>query len=154
MPLPFFLVDAITGPLKQQVSFLAEQLLYFGGYPIARTGVVLAIGPYQLLVADACSGLHSMYSLSAIGILYLYLMQYRNRVRVLLLLVAILPIAFLANVIRVIILALVTYHLGDEAGQGFLHGFAGILLFVVALGLLFGLDWPFLTRPWLREKTA
>ena len=53
---------------------------------------------------------------------------------------AILPIAFGANVIRVVFLVLVTYYLGDAAGQGFLHGFAGMVLFVVALLLLFGLD--------------
>ena len=47
------------------------------------------------------------------------------------------PLAALANVVRVIVLVLVTYHLGDEAGQGFLHGAAGMVLFVIALALLF-----------------
>src|SRR6185436_8744389 len=65
VPLPGFLVDALTGPLKQHVSAIAEQVLYAAGYPIARNGVMLTIGQYQLLVADACSGLNSMFSLSA-----------------------------------------------------------------------------------------
>jgi exosortase/archaeosortase family protein len=60
-------------------------------------------------------------------------MQYRNWFRNGLILASILPIAFAANVVRVIILTLVTYHWGDEAGQGFIHGFAGIVLFIVAL---------------------
>jgi len=51
IPLPGFVVDAATGPLKQQVSVISENLLYFLGYPIARNGVILTIGPYQLLVA-------------------------------------------------------------------------------------------------------
>jgi exosortase B len=140
VPLPGVVVDAITGPLKQNVSVIAENLLYWAGYPIGRTGVVLSVGPYQLLVADACSGLNSMYSLSALGILYLYLMQYKSWWRNGILLASILPIAFAANIIRVMILVLVTYHLGDEAGQGFLHGFAGMILFVIALILLFALD--------------
>jgi exosortase B len=140
VPLPGSIVDAITGPLKQQVSVIAEHLLYAAGYPIGRTGVILSVGPYQLLVADACSGLNSMYSLSALGLLYLYLMQYRSWWRNGIILASILPIAFVANVIRVMILILVTYHLGDEAGQGFLHGFAGMVLFVIALILLFALD--------------
>ncbi|MCZ7562780.1 MAG: exosortase [Burkholderiales bacterium] len=140
VPLPGVIVDAITGPLKQNVSLIAENLLYWTGYPVARTGVVLSVGPYQLLVADACSGLNSMYSLSALGGLYLYLMQYQSRWRNAILLGAILPIAFAANVIRVMILVLVTYHFGDAAGQGFLHGFAGMILFVIALVLLFVLD--------------
>jgi exosortase B len=140
VPLPGVVVDALTNPLKRQVSEIAEFLLYAVGYPIARSGVTLTIGPYQLLVADACSGLHSLYSLSALGLLYLYLMQHRSVVRNTILGASILPIAFGANVLRVIFLVLVTYHFGDEAGQGFLHGFAGMVLFVAALMLLFTLD--------------
>jgi exosortase B len=140
IPLPGFLVDAATGPLKQSVSVIAEQLLYAVGYPIGRSGVVLTIGPYQLLVADACSGLHSMFSLSALGLLYLYLMRHASWLRNGILIASILPIAFASNIVRVIVLVLVTYHLGDEAGQGFLHGAAGILLFMAALLLLFALD--------------
>jgi exosortase B len=140
IPLPGFIVDAITGPLKQHVSELAEMILYQAGYPIARSGVTLTIGQYQLLVADACSGLHSMFSLSAMGLLYLYLMQHASRLRNGVIIASLLPIAFAANVVRVIILVLVTYHFGDEAGQGFIHGFAGILLFVISLLILFALD--------------
>jgi exosortase B len=140
VPLPGFVVDAATGPLKQHVSEIAEHFLYLFGYPVARSGVTLTVGPYQLLVADACSGLHSMFSLSAMGLLYLYLMQHGSWWRNGLLIASILPIAFCANIVRVIILVLVTYHLGDAAGQGFLHGIAGILLFIVALLFLFALD--------------
>lgn len=140
IPLPGFVVDAATGPLKQYISVLAEQVLYMAGYPIARSGVMLTIGQYQLLVADACSGLHSMFSLSAMGLLYLYLMRRTSLARNLIIMAAILPIAFAANIVRVIVLILVTYHLGDEAGQGFLHDFAGIMLFVIGLLFLFALD--------------
>ncbi|KPC51820.1 exosortase B [Amantichitinum ursilacus] len=140
IPLPGSVVDMLTGTLKQYVSVLAENALYALGYPIARTGVMLTIGPYELLVADACSGLHSMFSLYAMGLLYLYLAQYKSISRNLLIFLAIAPIAFLANVARVMILVLVTYHFGDAAGQGFIHGFAGIIIFAVALVLLFSLD--------------
>lgn len=155
VPLPGFIVDTVTGPLKQYISVIAEQVLYFFGYPIARSGVTLTVGQYQLLVADACSGLHSMFSLSAMGLLYLYLMRHTSVARNLLIIAAILPIAFAANVVRVIVLILVTYHLGDEAGQGFLHGFAGIMLFILGLLFLFVLDWVlgffFPDRPRVRE---
>ena len=140
IPLPGFVVDGATGPLKQYISVIAEQILYAAGYPIARNGVTLTIGPYQLLVADACSGLHSMFSLSAMGLLYLYLMQHTSVARNVIIITAILPIAFVANIVRVMVLILVTYHLGDEAGQGFLHGFAGIMLFMIGLLFLFALD--------------
>ena len=140
VPLPGAFVDALTGPLKKHIAQIAEHILYAAGYPIARSGVTLTIGPYQLLVADACSGLHSLYSLSALGLLYLYLMKHKQTLRNGLLALSIVPIAFGANVIRVMFLVLVTFHLGDEAGQGFLHGFAGMVLFVAALLLLFLLD--------------
>jgi exosortase B len=141
IPLPGFVVDTVTGPLKQYISIIAEQVLYAAGYPIARSGVMLTVGQYQLLVADACSGLHSMFSLSAMGLLYLYLMRHTSVARNLIIMAAILPIAFAANIVRVMVLILVTYHMGDEAGQGFLHGFAGIMLFIIGLLFLFVLDW-------------
>lgn len=140
IPLPGLIVDAATGPLKQSVSAIAESILYATGYPIARSGVVLNVGQYQLLVADACSGLNSMFSLSALGLVYLYLMRYRSYLHVGLIVACILPIAFAANIVRVMILVLVTFHFGDEAGQGFVHEFAGMILFLVALSMLFGFD--------------
>ncbi len=140
IPLPGPLVDGLTGPLKQNISELAETVLYWAGYPIARSGVTLSIGPYQLLVADACSGLNSMFSLSAMGLLYLYLMRYTSWTRNSVMIASLLPIAFFANLLRVIILVLVTYHFGDEVGQGFIHKFAGFLLFFVSMFCLLALD--------------
>jgi exosortase B len=140
VPLPSLLVDAITGSLKGWIADIVETLLYAVGYPIARSGVILSIGQYQLQVADACSGLHSMFSLSALGTLFMYLMGRKTRLHSAVMLVAILPIAFAANIVRVITLVLVTYYMGDEAGQGFLHGAAGMVLMLVALMFFFLLD--------------
>jgi exosortase/archaeosortase family protein len=50
------------------------------------------------------------------------------------------PVSFAANVVRVMILVLVTYHFGDAAGQGFIHQFAGLVLFAVALAMMAGVD--------------
>ena len=140
VPLPGSFVDAATASLKAHVSVIAEHLLYWAGYPIARNGVVLTIGQYQLLVADACSGLHSMFSLSAMGLLYFYLIKHSSWLRNGILIAAILPMAFAANIVRVMVLVLVTYHFGNDAAQGFIHSSAGILLFVVALLGLMVLD--------------
>jgi exosortase B len=140
VPLPGMFIDALTGSLKGWISNIVEAVLYFLGYPIARSGVILSIGPYQLQVADACSGLNSMFSLSALGTLFMYIMGRKSRTHVATMILSILPIAFVANIIRVITLVLVTFYLGDEAGQGFLHGAAGMLLMLVALMLFFVLD--------------
>lgn len=141
VPLPSSVVGALTAPLKSAVSAVATDLLYSLGYPVARAGVLLSVGHYQLLVADACAGLTSMFTLEALGLLYMNLMRYTSALRNVTLAILIIPIAFVANVIRVLILVLVTYHFGDEAGQGFVHGFAGMVLFIVGLLLILGTDW-------------
>ena len=140
VPLPATLVDAVTGPLKQWISVIVVDVLYAAGYPISRTGVSITVGQYQLLVADACSGLNSMLTLAALGTLFMYVMSRTSKLHNGAILVAILPIAFFANIVRVIALVLVTYHFGDEAGQGFMHGAAGLILFLVALAMFVVLD--------------
>ena len=140
VPLPGVLVQAITIPLKTAVSYVAEVLMHQAGYPIGRTGVILTVGQYQLLVADACAGLNSMFTLEALGLLYMNLLGYTSKLRNVLLAVLVVPIAFVANVVRVIILILVTYHFGDEAGQGFVHTFAGMVLFGVGLVMMLATD--------------
>ncbi|WP_078366961.1 exosortase B [Rhodoferax fermentans] len=140
VPLPGAVVDAVTMPMKMAVSFVAENILYWVGYPISRTGVTLQIGQYMLLVADACAGLHTLLTLEALGLLYLNLVRRDSAVRNIGLAILIVPISFTANVIRVMSLTLITYHWGDAAGQGFLHGFAGMVLFISALLLIIGFD--------------
>lgn len=140
IPLPGPMVDALTLPMKTAVSFVAEHVLYWVGYPIARTGVMLQIGQYSLLVADACAGLHTLFTLEALGLLYLNIVRHDSTFRNIMLALLIVPISFTANVIRVMVLTLITYHFGDAAGQGFLHGFAGMVLFASALMLIIGVD--------------
>jgi exosortase B len=140
VPLPGFMIDIATAPLKNFVSHIVESMLYGLGYPIARAGVILMIGQYQMLVTDACSGLNSLYSLAALGCLYLYLTGPGTPLRSAALLASIAPIALVANVARVLMLTLITFYFGEEAGRSFLHGFAGVTLFATALLLLLGLD--------------
>ena len=140
VPWPQSWVDAVTLPMKAAVSAVAVALLHALDYPVGRAGVVVTAGPYQLLVADACAGLNSLFTLEALGMLYLHLVQDRSRWRQLLLALAIAPLAFVANVVRVVVLVLVTYHAGEAAGRGYAHDFAGMTLFIVALVLIYGAD--------------
>lgn len=139
-PFPEALVAAVTGPLKSAVSVVAAEVLYRVGYPVSRVGVILNVGQYQLLVADACAGLNSMFTLEALGLLYMNMMKYTSITRNVVLSILVIPIAFIANVVRVMILVLVTYHFGDAAGQGFVHSFAGMVLFLVGLLLVLATD--------------
>lgn len=137
--LPFPL-DSITLPIKMAVSYVTENVLFMFGYPIAREGVILQIGQYQLLVADACAGMHTLISLEALGLLYLSLVKHDSLIRNITLTLLIIPISFTANVFRVITLTLITYYFGDEVGQGFVHGFANIFLFFIALIFIITVD--------------
>jgi exosortase len=153
IPLPNMFVDAVTGPLKIMASNIAESMLYALNYPIARSGVTLTIGKYQLLVADACSGLRSIFSLFALGLIYLHLLQRRGLLHNALLILSIVPIALAANTVRVLMLVLIIYHYGEQVGLGAIHGLSGLIIFVMALGGFLGFD-SLLSRLWKRRRVA
>ena len=140
IPLPNSLVGPVSSIMKLAVSIVTVDLLGWAGLPVARSGVIISLGQYQLLVADACAGMRTLFMLEALGILYLNLVHHQSMLRNIALPILIIPISFTANVIRVIVLALITYYWGSAAGQGFLHGFAGMVLFIAGLLLMFGTD--------------
>ncbi len=140
IPVPAYLLDPVTLPMKIMVSIATEWILQHSGYLVGRDGVILQVEQYQLLVADACAGMKTLLSLEAMGLLYLHVVKHDSLERNLLLGLLIIPISMLANISRVTILALITYHLGDSAGRGFMHFYAGIVLFMIALGLIMLID--------------
>lgn len=140
IPLPNSLVGPITGVMKLAVSSVTVEILAWADYPVARSGVIISLGQYQLLVADACAGMRTLFMLEALGILYLNLVHFKSKLRNIALPILIIPISFTANVVRVIALSLITYYWGSAAGQGFLHGFAGMVLFMAGLLLMLGTD--------------
>jgi exosortase len=140
VPLPESLIAAVTNPLKLWISNSAVDLLYLAGYPIASSGVTIQIGQYQLLVAQACAGLNSLITLSALTLFYVYLSHRAEWRYMLALTLAALPVAIFSNLVRVIILVLLTYYAGEAAAQGFLHYFAGMTTFAVALVSIYLID--------------
>lgn len=139
-PPPDTMVALITQPLKIGISKWSVDLLALLGYPVARSGVMIQIDQYDILVAAACAGLNSLISLSAISLFYIYLLHKANWRYALVLMLAVVPVAALANFVRVVLIILLTYYGGDALAQGFLHGFAGLTLFTVALLGIFGID--------------
>ena len=140
VPPPRMWIDRVTFPLKQFVSTAATELLQPLGIPVAHEGVIIYVAQYQYLVEDACSGLNSIVGLLAISLFYIYLMRGGSWWYSLLLGVLSVPIAILANIIRIVILILLTYYAGDDVAQGFLHMAAGISVFAIALVLMFAVD--------------
>jgi exosortase B len=140
IPPPTFVLDAVTAPLKTFVSHAATTILSALHFPISRQGVVLYIAQYELLVEDACSGMNSLIGLTAISLFYIYIMRGSSWRYSALLTAFVVPIAILANIVRIMALVLITYFLGDQVAQSFVHGAAGVLLFVIALLMVFGVD--------------
>lgn len=140
-PPPDTLFAMITQPLKIAISHWAVSILSFLGYPVANSGVTIQIGQYQALIAAACAGVNSLLSLTALGLFYSYI-RYKSDLPYMIVLIAlIVPIAVVVNLIRVLMLLLITFHFGEAAGQGFFHDAAGITMFVLALVLIFLIDW-------------
>jgi exosortase len=140
VPPPRSWLDALTFPLKQFVSSAATALLRPFGIPATHEGVTIYVAQYQYLVEDACSGLNSLVGLLAISLFYIYLARGSSWRYSLFLAMLAIPIAILANVLRIIILILLTEFFGDAVAQGFMHSLAGIFVFAVALLLIFGID--------------
>jgi exosortase len=140
VPPPGSLVDQITAPLKQFVSEAAMKTVYLFGVPASREGVTIYVSKYQLLMEDACSGMNSLFGLTAVSLLYIYLLRGAFARYCLLMTLFVIPIAIVGNILRVIVLILLTYFMGDGVAQGFLHYTTGFLLFILDLILVFAVD--------------
>jgi exosortase B len=140
IPPPGWLLDAFTVPLKAWISDIVSNFLYDLGYPVAQNGVMIMIGSYELMVKDACSGMNSIFALSAIGVFYVHEFVRDNLARKVILIISIIPITILANFFRVLALVLGAYYLGIDTIEGLFHDLTGIALFVFALLLFFLLD--------------
>lgn len=140
VPPPGWVIDQATAPLKEFVSFAATRILEMLGVPIIREGVTMFVAQYQLLVEDACSGMNSIVGLASISLFYIYLLRNASWRYSAALVMMVIPIAIIANIIRIIILVLLTYFFGDGVAQGFLHTAAGVMLFATALAMVMGVD--------------
>lgn len=140
LPPPDSVIAAVTQPIKIAISSSAVSVLHALGYPIASSGVTIQIAQYELLVAAACAGLNSIVTLGALCLFYVYLRHRSNFKAFMAVCIAVIPVAMFANFVRVLVLVLITYYLGEAAAQGYAHDLSGLLLFAVALGTIFAID--------------
>lgn len=116
IPIPNSVANSLLVPLKMFLSQGVTDLFHALDYPVSNHGVVLNVGFYQLQIADACAGLNSLISLSAIGLLFVYLLPPSRRLVTVLLLLLTPALALAANFLRVAALVLITYYFGGDAG--------------------------------------
>jgi len=136
VPLPYIVYDAVAFPLKLFAARFATTVVANLGIPIYAEGNVIYLESTTLQVADACSGIRSLMSLLALAAAFAYLTQRPGWRRWCLFLAAI-PIAIATNMARIIGTAVLANHYGAKVAMGFFHEFAGLVVFGVALVLLF-----------------
>jgi exosortase len=136
IPIPAIVFSQITFPLQILASKLSAWLLPFLGVPVFREGNVINLPAMPLEVAEACSGIRSLLSLTTLAIMYSYLLEERIGIRVLLGLASI-PIAVAANGLRIVGTGLLVQYWDPDKAEGFFHAFSGWLIFVVSLLMLF-----------------
>jgi exosortase len=136
IPIPTIVFNQITFPLQILASKVASATLPSLGVPVLREGNVITLGEMSLEVADACSGIRSLMSLATLAVIYGYLTERTNSRRILLALASV-PIAVLANGLRIVITGLLVHYWDPEKALGFFHEFQGWLVFVASLGMLY-----------------
>ena len=136
VPIPAIVFNQITFPLQIFASKLAAWALPLFGVPVLREGNIINLPAMPLEVAEACSGIRSLLSLTTLTIMYSYLLERRMLVRVLLALASI-PIAVAANGFRIVGTGLLVQYWDPDKAEGFFHLFSGWLIFVSSLLMLF-----------------
>ena len=136
IPLPVLVLNHITFPLQLFASKVASGLLPLAGVPVLREGNVITLPAMPLEVAEACSGIRSLMSLFTVAVIYGALMERRTSVRVLLALASV-PIAIVANVARIVGTGLCVQYWDPDKALGFFHEFSGWLMFLVSLACLY-----------------
>jgi exosortase len=136
IPIPTIVFNHITFPLQLLDSQVAATILPWLGVPVFREGNVINLPAMPLNVAEACSGIRSLMSLTTLAIIYGYLMDRRFVVRVALT-VASIPIAVAANSLRIIGTGLLVQYWGPDKAEGYFHASWGIFIFAIALVMLY-----------------
>jgi exosortase len=136
IPIPAIIFNQITFPLQLLASKVSALVLPLLGVPVLREGNVINLPAMVLEVAEACSGIRSLLSLITLAIIYGFLMETRNSIRIALALGS-LPIAVAANSLRIVGTGLLVQYWDPEKAEGFFHLFSGWLIFVISLLMLF-----------------
>ena len=153
IPIPAIIFNQIVFPLQLFASQFGENTLVTCHIPVLREGNVLHLANTSLEVAEACSGIRSLITLLTMGIGYGYLFDSRLWVRIVLA-AGTVPIAIVANGIRVAGTGVAAHYFGAEAAEGFSHTFSGWVVFIVALIMLFVLHRAIVLITPNKEKTT
>ncbi|OQX79321.1 MAG: hypothetical protein B6D56_07315 [Candidatus Omnitrophica bacterium 4484_70.1] len=139
VPPPLGILDTVTLPMRYGISILTATILKFLHYPIIREGLLLFVGGKEIFMGQPCSGFRSLITLFSLALVYVYTIQ-TKLIKKLIFISLTIPFVLIGNLIRIIILCLVTYYFGEKAAQGFFHNFSGIIIFLIMIFGLLGLE--------------
>ena len=130
----------LSSELAKGLASVSSHMLSATLFPVTYNGVTLYFGPYSAEVAHACSGMNSIFSLLALSVIYLREGISRKLWHIVILVALVIPTAVVTNLLRVIILVIITWYFGNRYAQGIYHDLAGIIVFVIALVFLAAID--------------
>jgi exosortase len=139
VPLPSIVFNQITFPLQLIASRAGELVISAAGIPVLREGNILQLPTRTLEVAEACSGIRSLVSLVMLAIVLGHVSGGGTGRRVVIAAAAI-PVAIIANALRVAGTGLAAAWISPAAADGFFHAFTGWVAFVVACAALVGVQ--------------
>jgi exosortase len=137
IPLPLLVFNQITFPLQLLASKIATALIPLFGIPVMRSGNVINLPRMNLGVAEACSGIRSLLTLTTVAVMYSYLVETKLLRRVVVILFAV-PVALAVNAFRIVVTAILVQYWDPSAAEGFFHEFSGWLIFMVSIAILLG----------------
>ncbi|MBI5417741.1 exosortase [Candidatus Poribacteria bacterium] len=136
VPPPLSILDSITLPMRYGISVATQIILNFFNYPITREGLLLLIGGHQIYMGAPCSGFRSLITIISLGLVYAYINKGTIKKKIILI-IAVIPLALLGNLIRVMSMCLFTFYFGENIAQQYFHDYSGIVMFIlVTLGLM------------------
>lgn len=163
IPIPTIIFNKIAFPLQLFASSCAVWAMRLFNIPVLRDGNVIELMPLnsmttkKLEVVEACSGIRSLMTLVTLAVVYAYftspkkmdgggtagnwLARHYAAVRAVVLVIAAVPIAIIANALRVSGTGVLARYYGTQVADGFFHSFSGWVVYVVALVLLFACGW-------------
>jgi exosortase len=139
IPLPAIVFNELTVPLQLLASSVGESILRLADVPVFREGNILELARVRLEVADACSGIRSLFSLLAVALVLGEMRDVPRIARAALALMT-MPVAIAANALRVAVTGVAAQAIGPAAAEGFLHSLSGWLVFMFAIGVLLGIQ--------------